>query len=47
MVKVLSLLTALFMLSACNDLDGKLTVFTSFMLVDEDGREVCYTRGHT
>ena len=45
MFKVLSLLTALLMLSACNDLDGKLTVFTDFMLVDEHGREIMIPAG--
>lgn len=45
MFRVISLLMATFLLSACNDLDGNIKVFSDFMLVDEDGREVMITTG--
>lgn len=45
MFKILSLLTVMFMLSGCNDIDGKITVYADFMLVDEDGRHVMITEG--
>ena len=45
MFKVLSLLMAMFMLSSCNDIDGKVTVYADFMLVDEDGRHVTIPAG--
>ena len=33
------------MLSACNDIDGKLNAYVSFMLIDEDGRRVIIPAG--
>ena len=45
MFKVFSLLMAMLMLSACNDIDGKITVYDDFMLVDEDGRHIMIAKG--
>lgn len=45
MFKILSLLMTMFMLSACNDIDGKITVYADFMMVDEDGRHVMIPEG--
>lgn len=45
MFKVLSLLIALLTLTACNEIDGKITVYADFMLVDEDGRHIMITTG--
>ena len=45
MIRLLSLMAVMLMLSACNDIDGKMTVYADFMLVDEDGRHVMISEG--
>ena len=47
MIKILSMLMVMFMLSSWNDkdIDGKMTVYADFMLVDDDGRHVTITAG--
>ena len=45
MIKLLSMLVVMFMLSSWNDIDGKITVYADFMLVDEDGRHVTIHAG--
>ncbi len=45
MIKLLSMLMVMFMLSSWKDIDGKITVYADFMLVDEDGRHVTIPAG--
>jgi hypothetical protein len=45
MIRLLSLVAMMLMVSACNDIDGKMTVYADFMLVDEDGRHVTIPEG--
>ena len=47
MIKILSMLMVMFMLSAWDDkdIDGKMTVYADFMLVDDDGRHVAIPAG--
>ena len=45
MVRLFLLMATMLMLSACNDIDGRMTVYADFMLVDEDGRHITLPAG--
>lgn len=44
-MRVFSLLSALFLVLSCNDIDGEFRVLNNFVLVDEDGYEVEISKG--